>query len=255
MFHLIPTPIRKLPFVQKHKDKVIKIANDTQFGLMRVMMPLRHKLRRSPIAKYLPWAGLYETTGMERYLADRWQGKWEGWDPAPPAVKRLEIMNEIKTHSIKNFVETGTYLGMTTSLVAPYVEKVWTIEVSERLHGLNKQVYADVKNIEFLLGGSENVLPEIVPTIKGNTLYWLDGHFSAGITGMTDIETPIMKEIDIIAKHNHSGRCVLLVDDIRCFDGTHDYPTLEALKQKLTALGFKDITVRWDILRCWRDEA
>ncbi|MBI1327698.1 MAG: hypothetical protein GC136_08665 [Alphaproteobacteria bacterium] len=232
-----------------------KLKEDTRFNIMRVVMPLRHKLRRSPLAKYMGWAGLYETRGIDRYLADRWQGKDEGWDPAPPAVKRLEIINEIKAHGIRNFVETGTYLGMTTSLVAAHVDKVWTIEVSERLYGLNKQVYADIPNIEFLLGGSEDVLPQIVPQIQGNTLYWLDGHFSAGITGMTDVETPIMKEVETIAKHNHKGRCVLLIDDIRCFNGTHDYPTLDALKNKLTALGYQDIIVRWDILRCWRDEA
>jgi hypothetical protein len=107
------------------------------------------------------------------------------------------------------------------------VDKVVTIEVSPRLNRLNKQVYADCRNIDFLLGASEDVLPAILPKLQGDVLYWLDGHFSAGITGMSDTETPIIKEINAIGKHNHKGKVVLMVDDIRCFDGTHDYPTLD----------------------------
>ena len=56
-------------------------------------------------------------------------------------------------------------------------------------------------------------------------LFWLDAHYSAGPTAKGEIETPISVELDAALKHSVKEH-VVLIDDARCFDGSHDYPAM-----------------------------
>jgi hypothetical protein len=61
-----------------------------------------------------------------------------------------------------------------------------------------------------------------------------------------------MKEVNAILEHKQGH--VILIDDARCFDGTHDYPTLNEL-QKLVALKRPDymFSVLNDVIRIHPD--
>jgi hypothetical protein len=61
-------------------------------------------------------------------------------------------------------------------------------------------------------------------------LFWLDGHYSAGITAQGNSDTPVMIEVEAILEHKITGH-VILIDDARCFNGTQDYPTLDELRE------------------------
>jgi hypothetical protein len=80
-------------------------------------------------------------------------------------------------------------------------------------------------NVEIVQGDSGEALPRILKTIDCRTLFWLDAHYSGGITAHGAKEAPIEEEIRSILQHPVWGH-VILVDDAHLFDGTHDYPTL-----------------------------
>ena len=79
-------------------------------------------------------------------------------------------------------------------------------------------------------GDSSKVLPELLDKIKKPCLFWLDGHYSGGITGKGDLNTPILNELKSIFSHQIKDH-VILIDDARCFTGEEDYPTIKALKE------------------------
>jgi len=82
------------------------------------------------------------------------------------------------------------------------------------------------KHINLFHGDSSIVLPRIIKEINEPILFWLDAHYSGGITSKGKENTPILKELISIFKHETNNH-VLLIDDADCFNGTNGYPTLE----------------------------
>jgi hypothetical protein len=64
-------------------------------------------------------------------------------------------------------------------------------------------------------GLSEEVLPFLLPTLSGDINFWLDGHFSGGITHKGPQDTPILDELVSISKYlRHFGTVCVMIDDI-----------------------------------------
>jgi len=93
------------------------------------------------------------------------------------------------------------------------------------------------KHINILKGDSGKILNEIMPKINEPALIWLDGHYSGGITGKSDINCPIYSELGAIFSTPNDN--VILIDDANCFDGTNDYPTYENLEKFLKKYNYK----------------
>jgi len=51
----------------------------------------------------------------------------------------------------------------------------------------------------FTLGDSTSVLPVIVPKLRGKAIHWLDGHYSAGFTGVGASHCPAVVEPESIS--------------------------------------------------------
>jgi hypothetical protein len=112
------------------------------------------------------------------------------------------------------FVETGTYYGNTTKWASTQFTQVFTIELSEYLYNMTKEQLLLKGNIIPNLGDSRVVLPQILKEIDGNIVFWLDGHYSAGVTAGADDPCPLMEELEIILRRNNDD--VILIDDARC---------------------------------------
>jgi hypothetical protein len=166
----------------------------------------------------------------------------------PHRLKRRIVRQYQKEHDLRVLVETGTYLGDMTAAVAPFFDAVHTIELGEELYRRAQERFAGQQRVRVYHGNSSEVLGRILPTIPDSVLFWLDAHFSGGITACGPLQTPIERELELIFAH--SPRHVILIDDARYFDGTGDYPTLERLRDSVGALapGYS-MTVEQDVIR------
>ncbi|MCU7551289.1 hypothetical protein OCK74_19360 [Chitinophagaceae bacterium LB-8] len=179
----------------------------------------------------------------------------ETWEkngrPAPPPqiFKRLEIKEYAKEHQIKILVETGTYLGETVDYFKDFFKKIISIELDHKLYARAKEKFSKEKHIQIYQGDSGDAIQNIIENISEPCLFWLDGHYSEGITAKGELNTPIIKELDHIFNHKVDNH-IILIDDARCFTGNDDYPTIEFLrnyiKQKDSSLKF---SVKDDIIR------
>mgnify|MGYP005824564177 CR=1 FL=1 len=114
------------------------------------------------------------------------------------------------------FVETGTFEGDTIFRMEPRFTELHTIEISENLYCSAKKKYNGDK-IHFHLGDSSVVLGELIGDLSSNTVFWLDGHWSGGITGRGKKDCPLYEELEAIAtlfKH----KAIIIVDDFRLFE-------------------------------------
>ncbi len=158
---------------------------------------------------------------------------WEKRDyeqPSPPFVKKSVLHRfGIPTGT---WVETGTFQGDTTEFLRHKAKQVYTIEPDDALFRSAAHRFANVPNVQVLLGLSEDILPELLPQVSGDVSFWLDGHYSGGITHQGPAHTPILPELEAIAINlNHFGRVSILIDDVRLFTNQKDaeYPDLDAL--------------------------
>ncbi len=168
---------------------------------------------------------------------------------APHPVKMMVIESYLDRFSVTNFVETGTYLGETLGYIAGKsgVECI-SIELSSELHHRARQKFSKHRNVTLLEGDSGKRLPEVLERITTPTVFWLDGHYSSGITAQADDDTPISAELDAILRHP-IGNHIILIDDARCFDGTNNYPYLDDLIEVIRANGRYTTEVSTDIIR------
>ena len=204
------------------------------------------------LARATPLYGLVRSWRDWRELS-RWQnGARHG--AAPHAVKRRALLDHRHRFALDVLVETGTYMGMMVNAMQPHFRRVVSIELDPALSMRAKARFRQSPNVEIRQGDSATELPAVLSTIDGPTLFWLDAHFSGGVTARAAIDTPIEAELRLILGHRSGDRHVILIDDARCFDGTHDYPTLDAVRAVVNQMrnGHR-VTVNEDIIRIHAD--
>jgi len=148
-------------------------------------------------------------------------GIMQRYFPEKMAVKLAEFVNA------DTFIETGTYSGKTTKWAATKFKEVHTIELSETLFAQYGKGLSSIGNITPYFGDSRNILPEILTAIHGNILFWLDAHYSAGVTAGKEDPCPLLAELEMILRRNNDD--IILIDDARCVDGTGGWPTISEL--------------------------
>jgi hypothetical protein len=157
--------------------------------------------------------------------------EWEanGKDiPPPQFIKHLTIKKFAVLHNIKILVETGTYLGETLEACKSHFKQLISIELDQNLYQVAVEKFANDKQIQICQGDSGQLIENILNDINQPCLFWLDGHYSEGITAKGDLNTPVMNELKHILNH-HIKSHVILIDDARCFIGKDDYPTIPYL--------------------------
>jgi hypothetical protein len=178
---------------------------------------------------------LFQGTFLFEFLKKFIFLKWKlSGNPLPPpyTVKREEIKKLAQHFGCKTFVETGTFLGATTKEMIKHFNQLYTIELSEELYTMAKHKFIKCDKVAVLQGDSSEILPHIIPGIKNSTLFWLDGHYSGGITAKGEKSCPIYKELEAIF-HLKNIDFVLMIDDARLFVNPldSDYPEIEKLKE------------------------
>jgi predicted AAA+ superfamily ATPase len=146
---------------------------------------------------------------------------------SPSFIKLIQ-----KTFNISVFIESGTFLGATVENALSYMEKIYSIELSEILYEKAVEKFKNYPQVKIIHGSSDKILTELLPTLDASEriCFWLDGHYSAGITALGNKETPLVEEL-IAIKNSGIKNALILVDDIReCFYHGKDYPSVEKVK-------------------------
>jgi hypothetical protein len=187
---------------------------------------------------------------------NRWreQRRYRAWlqsgrNGPPPHLAKQAVLREFhQRHALSVLVETGTYLGDMVAAMSGIYEKIYSIELSTELHRRAVRRFARDPSISILQGDSGIMLARIVAELERPTLFWLDGHYSGGITAKGDRSTPILSELTTVMALQLPF--VVLIDDAMLFNGTKDYPTMEELKAHIERLRpGTAIEVETDIIR------
>jgi predicted SAM-dependent methyltransferase len=92
---------------------------------------------------------------------------------------------------------------------------VFTIELSDDLYNETIQELRTFPNIRALKGDSRTVLKEVVESLHGPSIFWLDGHYSFGRTAGADHECPLLDELCCLKGIGQKD--VILIDDAHMF--------------------------------------
>jgi hypothetical protein len=170
--------------------------------------------------------------------------------PAPHVVKQQALIDVQRRYGLRTLVETGTFTGEMIHAMRGRFDRIVSIELSAELHRAAKLRFRDDPTVTLLQGDSGALLPEVLASLAGPALFWLDGHYMGEGSGRGTIDTPIAEELTAVMRHGVRGHAVL-IDDARLFDGTGGYPRLEELRAWVTrARPDAAVEVADDIIRC-----
>ena len=190
--------------------------------------------------------------GLTNWRESRAQREWErrGKTGAPPnCVKQATVASYARTYGVKVFIETGTFLGDMLYASREVFDRLESIELSPELCARSRKRLRDQRHIVIHEGDSKAVLPSILARLEVPALFWLDAHYSAGMTARGSIDTPISAELQYIFDHKVREH-IILIDDARHFDGTHDYPSIPALRDAVQKMApGRQFFVENDIIR------
>lgn len=140
----------------------------------------------------------------------------------------IQIKNVLDFYDIKNFVETGTGQAEVVQTVVEADENlnIHTIEVIPEIYDKNKINFSYLKDVNWHLGTSFDILPEILPDLKGTTLFWMDAHFPGADFGLSsygdekddDKRLPLKKELETIVANRDVTNDVFVIDDLRIYE-------------------------------------
>ena len=140
----------------------------------------------------------------------------------------IQIKNVLDFYDIKNFVETGTGQAevVQTVVEADDTLNIHTIEVIPEIYDKNKINFSYLKDVNWHLGTSFDILPEILPDLKGSTLFWMDAHFPGADFGLSsygdekddDKRLPLKKELETIVANRDVTNDVFVIDDLRIYE-------------------------------------
>ena len=169
--------------------------------------------------------------------------------PPPHIVKQQTLKTFSKRYGLKILVETGTYYGDMVEAMKDVFNQLYSIELSTELYKKAKKRFKGEKHIELICGDSGLELMNLMSKIDQPTLFWLDGHYSAGVTAKGEKDTPIYEELNHILNSTDKGH-VIIIDDARCFGADPNYPSIKELcdfiKSKRANL---DIVIQDDCIR------
>jgi len=166
-----------------------------------------------------------------------------------PILKHQLIALLARGYDSEYFVETGTYMGETTTGVSPLFKKCWSIEASQVHYDFSSYRLAPPlrTNVSLFFGESQVELPGVLTLVKGegssankpnNIIFFLDAHYSGG-EKITTFKSqsgpcPTLQELEVI-RDSGISESIILVDDFSSFGVSPGYPTsddvLEVVKQ------------------------
>jgi hypothetical protein len=171
--------------------------------------------------------------------------------PPPPLVKQSIIKEYQRRSGLRVFVETGTFAGEMIDAVKGRFDRVVSIELDPGWHARAVERFRGDPRVTLLKGDSGVRLQEVLDSLTEPALFWLDAHYSGPLTARGAIDSPIVRELEAIRAHPVTGH-VVLIDDMRDFQGRDGYPTVDELVGWIReadpggVIDVRDDILRWD---------
>ncbi|CAG0944339.1 hypothetical protein ANRL1_01700 [Anaerolineae bacterium] len=168
----------------------------------------------------------------------------------PHLLKQNTLTEYAERYHLRVLVETGTFYGAMVEAMRNSFDQIYSIELDPYLADRARKKFKSDRHIEIRQGDSGKVLSDIVEKLDQKALFWLDAHYSAGVTARGTIDTPILQELDIILSSRLKGH-VIIIDDARNFGTDPAYPTIQELNLFLSSRGRSDLetAIKWDSIR------
>ena len=147
---------------------------------------------------------------------------------------------------LSTLVETGTYRGHTVAACRGHFDRIYSIELDPSLHREAVKRFADDSSVVLIQGDSCEELMRLAPEIEGPTLFWLDAHYSAGVTAKGPHDPPLEWELRAILGRQEPD--VVLIDDARLLGHGPGWPSLDQVRS-IVGNRASSVEVRDDIVR------
>jgi len=148
--------------------------------------------------------------------------------PPPHIVKQWTIRELAEKFGLKVLIETGTFYGDMVEAMKNHFSRIYSIELSNELYAKAKQRFAGDDRIKIIHGDSGIELRNVIVALDQPALFWLDGHYSDGVTAKCDKDTPIYEELAHIF-NDQEREHVVIIDDARLFGTDPAYPSIDEL--------------------------
>ena len=121
--------------------------------------------------------------------------------------------------SKKLVIETGSHLGDgINKFIENGFERIVSIEIDTILFEHCKNRFRDNESVEMVNGNSVDYLRENIQKMPDEVLFFLDAHFSGGITSYADGQkVPLLEELEIILSGFMGDTCSIIIDDADYF--------------------------------------
>jgi hypothetical protein len=172
----------------------------------------------------------------------RWPHELASWQacgspvPPPHLFKQGIIREHAERYGLRLLVETGTCYGDMVEALRREFDHVYSIELSPYLYGKVTKRFKRARNVTLIQGDSGVKLKEVVAQLDRPAVFYLDGHYSSGMSTKADKETPICEELHAIFRAKPLQH-VILIDDARCFGVDPDYPPVDELRKLVEGYG------------------
>lgn len=145
-----------------------------------------------------------------------WTELGSQYDPFNHAIEFAIYFDYLKEkYGITTAVETGTWNGQTTKLLAHLFPEVCTIELNYFSYKNSVQQLSKSRNVHLYHGNSPEILSSILPArTNERVVFYLDAHWQA--------EWPLLNELEQISK-THKDNCIIVIDDFKV-PGREDIP-------------------------------
>ena len=166
------------------------------------------------------------------YVADVFQIASFRFSNPHSLMKFFQIDSLRKRTRATQFIEAGTYLGLTAERCSRTFQKVYTIELDHELVRKASPRLSRHKNIELIEGDASICLEQILerPDVNDVVIFW-DGHAcgayaQSGVNSPDDViaTEPVMAGLSRIFSWSHKIKGII-VDDFRLFGEQEGFPT------------------------------
>lgn len=161
--------------------------------------------------------------------------------------------NRRQLHKYPNkwFVESGTYYGdgVQDALSCSF-QNIISFEVEPKLYEYSLQRFKYYSNVTLVKGSTASLLYEYIKDINENITFFLDGHYSQGVTGYDpNYICPLLKELDQIKEHKIKTHTII-IDDRRLLRKSSDngMDGLFDITEEEVVMKLKDINPEYKII-------